>query len=319
MGKFIKDETGISAIITALVMTIILTATALALDIGAAYVDASYAQNAADAIALSIGEYLPVEQNDQSSKTMILAAANEFALKNGVYDLKTEDVIFCGLEDGKYKSVSVSVKKTSVTKLAKIIGVDNIKITKSATVSSKPVGSIKGAVPIGITEDAYDTAMATGNTQHVILKVGGGDGVNGFYGFIVLDDSNGNAVVLEKWMKYGYEFENYVGEILPIATGDKTSVVRDGVNYRLSLCNHYVGYDGCKVAHYVEDCPRVVFVLIYRFVNTNTVEIVGFAPFILEPSNKDDEIQGSFLDINISYTEKITEKDCGTYTYRLTG
>lgn len=315
---FLKDETGISAIITALVMTIILTAAALTIDIGSAYVEASNAQNAADAIALSIGRYLPVEEHDETKKTEIKNAAKEYAQKNGIYNFKTEDIIFSNLKNGKYTSVSVSVSKTSKTKLAGVIGVDNIDVKKDATVSAVPVGAVMGAVPIGITEDAYDYAVETGNTDHMVLKVGGGDGVNGFYGFIVLDDSNGNAMILEKWLKYGYPGVNYVGEILSVATGDKTSAARDGVEYRLSLCNHYVGYGGCKKEHFVETCPRIVFVLIYRFVDYRTVEVVGFAPFLLEPSEHDDEIQGSFVDINISYTDCIADKDFGTYTYRLT-
>lgn len=318
MFKILKDETGISAVITALVMTVLLTATALALDIGAAYVEASNAQNAADAIALSVGNFLPVEQYDDVKKSKAIKSASEYAEKNGVYNFKAEDVIFCNLEEGSYNSITINVQKTSLTKFAGIIGVENIEIVKSATVSALPIGSVEGAVPIGITEEAYDIAIATGNTEHIVLKVGGGDGVNGFYGFIVLDDSNGNANILEKWFKYGYPGENYVGEQLSIATGDKTSVARDGVLYRLSLCNHYVGYGGCTTEHYVEDCSRIVIVLIYRFVDWRTVEIVGFAPFILESSARDDEIQGSFLNMNISYTDRISDKKCGAYTYRLT-
>ncbi|HBL83479.1 MAG: hypothetical protein A2Y17_10605 [Clostridiales bacterium GWF2_38_85] len=317
MKRLLKNESGASAIIVALVMTLILTASALALDIGAAYVEASNTQNAADAIALSVGRYLPVDENDSLKINIVLNAASEYAQKNEVENFYPENVIFGDVKDGKFTSVTISVSKTSETRLAKIIGVDNIEILKSATVSARPVGSITGAVPLGITEEAYNNVISTGE-DHVIIKVGGGDGDTGFYGFVVLDDSNGNAALLEKWLKYGYEGENYVGQSLPVATGNKTSAARDAVEYRLSLCNHYVGYGGCIIDHYVEDCPRVMYILIYSFTDSRTVQIVGFAPFLLEGSPSDDEIQGSFIYTNISYTDRISEKDFGIYTYRLT-
>lgn len=318
MRKSWKEESGSAIIIVAMALTVIMTAAALVLDIGAAYVDASDAQNAADAIALSVGSYLPIEQNDETAKNEMKCAANEYARKNEIYNFDINTITFGNLVNGKYNSVTICVTKVSTTKIAGIIGVENIILVKSATVSAKAVGAISGAVPIGITEEAFDTAISTGHTTHIVLKVGGGDGENGFYGFIVLDDSNGNAVLLEKWFKYGYEGTNYVGETHMIATGNKTSVARDGVAYRLSLCPHYAGYGGCTIEHFDESCSRIVYILIYKFVDYRTVEVVGFAPFLLEPSSKDDEIQGSFIDINISYADQLSEKNCGTFTYRLT-
>jgi Flp pilus assembly protein TadG len=317
MLKFLKDETGISVVITALVMTVLLTFAALTVDIGAAYVKASEAQNAADAIALSVGNYLPLNLDDEAAISKAKAAAYEYAEKNGAKNFNADNVSFGDVQNGKYRSVSVSVDKQSSTSFARIIGVDNINIIKSATVSAENAGSVYGAVPIGIVEDTYDNAIAAGSTQHVKLKVGGGDGDTGFYGFIVLDDSKGNAVVLEKWLKYGYEGTNYVGQLLPVATGNKTSTARDGVAYRLSLCNHYAGMGGCTLEHYVDDCPRIVYVLVYKFVDTRTVQIVGFTPFLIEACGSDDEIQGSFIDVNISHADETSEKDCGLYTYRL--
>ncbi|MDD4476440.1 MAG: pilus assembly protein, partial [Eubacteriales bacterium] len=205
MWKFLKDESGESAVVVALSMTAILAMAALVLDIGMAYVEASSAQNAADAIALSVGRYLPVSQNDETKLNQIINEANKYAVKNGLTNFKAEDLVFEKVSNGKYRSLSVKVEKISETRLVKVIGVDDIKITKSASVSAVPTGSVSGAAPIGLTEEVYDAAIASGQTDHLTLKVGGGEGVNGFFGLIVLDGSNGNANVLEKWLKYGYE------------------------------------------------------------------------------------------------------------------
>jgi hypothetical protein len=319
MKRFFKDEKGASAIIIAFAMTFILAVSALVMDIGAAYVDASSAQNAADAIALSIGKYLPVEENDVSKKAIIINTAKEYALKNKVDGFDSDNLTFGDLSDGKYKSVSVTVTRVSITRLAGIIGVDNIEINKSASVSAVPAGTIRGAVPMGISEEAYDTAMETGQYEHVKLKVGGGGGENGFFGFLVLDDSNGNANVLEQWFKFGYPGTNSLGDTLRVATGNMTSVARNGVDYRLSQCNHYAGQGGCTPEHYDNDCSKVIYVLIYRMVDSKNVEVTGFAAFLLEESVTDDEILGTFLFKNTAYSDLVAEKDYGVYTYRLTG
>ena len=319
MRRFIKSETGASIIIVAFAMTLILTSAALALDIGAAYVDASQVQNAADAIALSVGKYLPVKIDDQAGKNLIINTAIDYAIKNKVDAFEAGNVVFGNFKNGKYTSVTVNVSKTSITKLAGIIGVDNIAVERKATVSAVPAGALKGAVPMGINENAYIHAMETGETEHIKLKVGGGSGDIGFYGFIVLDDSNGNSNVLEQWFKYGYPGTNSVGEILDVATGNKTSVARNGVNHRLSQCNHYPELGGCTTERYNDSCSKIIHVLIYRMVDSKSVEIVGFATFLLEPSDSDDEIQGTFIDANVSFSGIVSDKDFGTYTYRLTG
>lgn len=318
MLKFIKNETGVSAVLTALVMTVLLSFTALALDIGTAYVGASGSQNAADAIALSLGKYLPIAENDADVIALAKADACEYARKNHAENFSADNVVFNDLQDGKYRSLSVTVDKRCPTTFARIFGIDHVGVAKSATVSTVNVGAVSGAVPIGIVEQTYYDAVASGKTSHITLKVGGGEGDTGFYGFIVLDSSNGNAKLLEKWLNYGYDGTNYVGQFLPVATGNKTSAARNGVEYRLSLCSHYQGMGGCTTEHYVVGCPKIVYVLVYSFVESRTVEIVGFAPFLIEPSDKDDEIQGSFLNIVIPATEIISEKDFGLHTYRLT-
>ena len=318
MRKILKDESGESAVVVALMMTVILAMAALVLDIGMAYVEASSAQNAADAIVLSVGRYLPVSQNDNIKMNTIITEAKKYAEKNGLTNFKAEDLSFEKLANGKYSSLSVNVEKVSITRLAKIIGVEDITITKSASVSTVPTGAVSGAAPVGLTEEVYDAAIASGHTNHLTLKVGGGDGVNGFYGLIVLDGSNGNANVLEKWLKYGYEGTNYVGQVLPVATGNKTSAVKSSVDFRMASCNHYVGYGGCTPEHYVKNCSRVMYIPVYRVNPDRTIIAIGFTAILLEGSDDQDEIQGSLINVNVSYFDKISDKDCGIYTFRLT-
>jgi Flp pilus assembly protein TadG len=311
-------EEGASTVITAIILSFLLAMASLTIDIGMTYADASAIQNVADAVALSLGQCLPVEDN-AAAIAGVVALADEYAAKNGYTGLTAEDIILGGLVEDRYRSLTINLSKTSPTYLAKIIGVKEITSRKSATVSAVPAGSLVGCVPVGISAQSYQTAMATGIKEHVVFKAGGGGGENGFFGYIVIDGSNGNAKALLDTFKYGYDGEVCVGDIYPIAKGNKASVAKEGVNYRMSLCTHFPGDGGCNYLHYVEDCPRVMTFMIYDFVDSNTVRVKGFSAFVLEYSENEDEIQGSFIELNVAHSSYTSDIEGGIYTYRLTG
>ncbi len=319
LTKLFRPEDGISAIFVALTLSGLLAISSLTIDMGLAYVDASKIQNVADAVALSLGQYLPVGEEDQEKKALIVAKAIEYARKNDYEDLTEDDISFSGLVSGKYRSLTVTVSKTSTTYLAKVVGIDDITTEKTAAVSAVPAGSITGGVPIGISSKAYTDAVSSGQTEHVVFKDGGGSGENGFFGYIVIDGSNGNAAALLNFFEHGYQGEVKIGDTLPTATGNKASVARKGVAYRMSACCHNRSSGGCTVDCYVEGCPRIMYVLIYDFINSSTVKVKGFAAIILEESDDADEIKGSFINLNVSYTNYTSDTDCGIYTYRLIG
>jgi len=310
-------EDGSSAIIVAFLITGILTMASLTIDIGLAHTEASKIQNIADAVVLSLGSYLPLEENDTAGKALVISKAGEYALKNGYENFSPDEISFGEPEGGRYMSLSVRLQKTSETYLAKLVGMDSITVSKSAQVNVVPAGALKGCIPIGITKSSYTEAAESGIMEHIVFKEGGGGGVNGFFGFIVIDGSNGNSAALLNTLQYGYPGEVCSGDTFPAATGNKASVAKTGVEYRMSLCRHFPESGGCTVDHYVEDCPRVAYVLLYDFVNTRTVRVEGFAAIILEQSESADEIQGSFISMNVPYTPYTADTDTGIYTYKL--
>ncbi|MFA7636293.1 MAG: pilus assembly protein TadG-related protein [Monoglobales bacterium] len=317
MRGFFKNEDGAVVVIIAVIMTTLMTMAALAIDIGYAYVGASDAQNCADAACLSVNELLPVRVDDSVRKSQIIDRVIEYGEKNGVDNIARSDVTLENEKNGYYYSVNVYVNKVAQTNLARVIGIENITIRKKATVSALPAGGIVGAVPIGVKKDVFRSTE--GSNESVTLKFGGGDGTNGFYGYIVLDGAKGNANILEKWLKYGYPGENYVGETLPTASGNKASVAKNGVEYRMSLCTHYKTDGGCTKYHYVEDCPRVINVLVYDMVDDDNVKIEGFAPFILEYAEKEDEIKGAYLKMPVQQNNgSVGDEDFGGYILKLT-
>ena len=185
----------VSAVIVAIMLSLLLGIASLTIDIGMTYTDASAIQNVADAVALSLGRFLPVE-DDEAAIAEIIALADEYAAKNGYFGLQAEDIVLGDLVSGRYGALTINLSKTSPTYLAKIIGVEEITSRKSATISAVPAGSVTGCVPVGISASAYETAMATGITEHVVFKAGGGGGESGFFGYIVIDGSNSNMKAL---------------------------------------------------------------------------------------------------------------------------
>ncbi|MDD4689586.1 MAG: Tad domain-containing protein [Eubacteriales bacterium] len=317
MRGFLKNEDGAVVVIIALVMTVLMAMAALTIDIGYAYVVASETQNTADAACLSVYEFLPVGIWDTKCKNQIIERIIEYGKKNGVDNIESNDIIFGNDRDGYYYSVSVYVNKEVETNLARVIGVENIKVKKKATASALPAGGVIGAVPIGVNKGTFENSK--GSNDSVTLKFGGGDGVNGYYGYMVLDGANGNSYILEKWLKYGYPGENYVGQVLPTASGNKASVAKDGVQYRMSLCTHYKTDGGCTKQHYVESCPRIMNVLIYDLIDSDKVKIIGFAPFILEYADEADVIKGAYLKMPVQQNNgTVGDEDFGGYVLKLT-
>lgn len=316
--NMIKDESGSVLVITALSITVLMVFASLTIDIGGAYLEATNAQNIADAVAISAGALLPVSKNDTTIINTIKGQAKAYALKNSATALCDEDILLGDESNGFYHSLTIDVKKIVQTGLARVIGVDSIDLERSATTKATPAGSVRGAVPIGISKTVFDEAIASGNTKHITLKYGGGDGTGGFFGFLVLDGSHGNANILENWLKYGYDGENYVDEVIPTASGNKVSAARNGFEYRYYACTHYSSDGGCNAERFDLGCPRIIITLIYEQISKTKVKIVGFAPFILESVSSDGEIVGSYLKVNLPLTSgNISDLDCGTYNISL--
>lgn len=139
--RFTAEE-GASAVIVAIMLSLLLGMASLTIDIGMTYTDASAIQNVADAVALSLGRFLPVE-DDEAAIAEIIALADEYAAKNGYFGLQAEDIVLGDLVSGRYGALTINLSKTSPTYLAKIIGVEEITSRKSATISAVPAGSIK--------------------------------------------------------------------------------------------------------------------------------------------------------------------------------
>ena len=285
MLKFFKDEKGSNIVVIALVTTVILIFAAFIVDLGAAYIKTAEVQTAADAAVMAAGMQLPVNVNDTVKQSAVIATVTEYLSKNGVIDTSGINVYFNEITDDSYFRIGVDVPAVSPTGFAKIFGVNEVTFTRSAEARIIPCTSLNDLVPLSAREDVLSALIASGNTEHVVLKYGKNtdEVVQGAFGAIDLDGvKGGGANDYVSWLTYGYQGDLTVGTVLPIEAGNMDGPTLAGISARFNACTHFQSDGGCTAEHYSADCPRVMKVPVIQYVNSQYVKVVGFAAFVIE-------------------------------------
>ncbi|HOP11189.1 MAG TPA: pilus assembly protein TadG-related protein [Oscillospiraceae bacterium] len=327
MKNILKDEQGSNIVVVALSITVILVFAAFVVDLGAAYFKTAEVQTAADAAVMAAGMELPVNVNDTSKQSSMIATVLEYLNKNGITDTTEVNVYFSDEENEFYTRIGVDVPATSPTEFAKIIGVNEVTFTRSAEARTIPCTALSDLVPLSAREDVLAELIASGNTEHVILKYGSNteEVEQGAFGAIDLDGvKGGGANDYVSWLENGYQGELTVGTILPIEGGNMDGPTLTGLSERFNACTHYQSIGGCTAEHYVSDCPRVMKVPVIQYVDSKNVKIVGFAAFIIEDYTTyadDGYVIGTYVDmVNIGASKGDltgTAEDFGVYSLTL--
>lgn len=310
--KSIKDdESGSIVVIVAVAMTLVLALAALVLDFGLAYMKTAEIQNVADSAALSAGQKLPIPVNNDVKIADIKNCAIEYAMKNGVDDLSTDDVTLENIVSGNYTAIKVNIPATAELNFSRVIGFNNISINRTAKAVIQPCTKADGIVPLGVEIGKLNAAIASGQTTGIILKYGTGD--NGFYGAIDLDGvKGGGANDYSLWLAYGYTSTISVGEdLLPIESGNMSGPTNSAFWARYNQCTHYPGQGGCTKDHFVPTCPRVIKTIVYEIADKKYVDVKGFCAFILE-GKVDDNIKGSLIKFVTNGSPSHTNAGSGT-------
>jgi len=322
---FIHDEKGSTIVIVALVFTALIIIAALVIDIGIAYNKTAEIENAADAAALAAGKLLPVDTEDAVKVSAIKNKAIEYAVKNGITTLQSNDIELLNIVDGFYTQLQINIPLHMETSFAKIIGVDFLDVTRSAKVKITPCKKVDDAVPLSIEKTKMDTYLANGQTTHLALKYGAGEGTTGFFGAIDLDGvKGGGANDYELWLAFGYTSMLSAGEQLyPVEAGNMAGPTNDALTIRYNGCTHFPDSGGCTIDHYSTNCTRVVKTPVIEYDGSKNARICGFAAFVLEPFTSSGYIYGSFIKLVVSGEESDTVQvgdalDYGMYNVRLT-
>jgi hypothetical protein len=301
--RLLKHEDGQSVVIGAIALIAVLAMTGIVVDTGLSYIKASQYQNAVDAAVLAAGSKLPVpvsEEND-NKKIACKLFLLDYLNKNSIppEDIAATTVVFGDIVGGNYTSVKATVTTYVQYGFGPIVGINGKTVIKSAKSKIQTVTASDDIVPLGVEKGAFQTALAAGSGSiDFIVKDTGGGGEEGFYGAIDLDSvQGGGAPDFEIWLMYGYGGNIYLGDILPIEAGNMAGPTYDAFTARYSQCTHFPGDGGCNALHFDPDCPRVIQLLVYTMVDSHTVKVEGYAPFVLKTITESGEIVASYVKV----------------------
>jgi len=292
--NILHRENGAAAVVAAIAFTAMLAVCGLVIDLGSAYIQESTTQNTADAAAYAGATILPAAVDDDEQIQLVKDTVKEYVIKNGFNEGCIETVELEDIYDGNYYGVRVKLKKEVSYGFGSIIGVDATTVKKTAKVKLDPVTSSTSVAPLGIEVSRLSQAMEENQCQHIVIKYGSGDSTEGFFGALDLDGmQGGGAQDFASWLAFGYNGVLNVGDILPIEPGNMATPTYDAFTTRFNQCTHYIGSGGCTAEHFEADCPRVVTLIVYNFIDSKNIEVVGFISFVLEGINEDGEIIAS--------------------------
>lgn len=301
LQKLAFEERGSVLIIMALLMVALIASASLVIDVGIMFLNSTQVANAADAAVLAGAQSLTV------SNTQAEAIARQYAAKNNVADISVTI-------SPDSKSMEVKAQRDINLYLARTFGFDTSTASATSKATLEPATGVRGIVPLGVPEQEF----IFGETY--VLKFAASDSPEGEYhpgwkGVLALQ-GQGAKLYLED-LKFGFDQEVSIGDILNIQTGNISGNTFDGVQYRIDQCKHI---PSCTPESFHPDCTRIMLIPIIGSFGDKTVQISGFAAFFVQSvagMGNENYITGQFIHYSASGSSSATAPDTGIYIPRL--
>ncbi|GAA0591054.1 hypothetical protein GCM10009001_03850 [Virgibacillus siamensis] len=299
--KKLNRENGNVLVLVAAGMGALLLMTGLVIDGGNLFVKKSYLQKTANAAALSGAQEIVNSEAD------VETVVNRILAEHG------EEGSLQNLEITIGSQLNVVLTKNVPLYFASLFGIENVPVSANAKAAINPMGAAVGAVPLGI-----DESVELNYGETYTLKVDSGDVDHGNFGVLALDGPG--AKNYEQTLKYGFDEQLEVGDVIETESGNMAGPTSEGVDYRIDQCPTPEG-------DYTDrNCPRIILVVVYKPHDVhngklNSVEVTGFAYFYLKErmSGHEDEINGVFIKrTGRGSTVDVPATDNGAYTVSLT-
>ncbi|WBW95544.1 TadE/TadG family type IV pilus assembly protein [Oceanirhabdus sp. W0125-5] len=300
--NLLKEEKGSALPLFALFLVIIIGIAGLVIDGGILYKTKSHLKKTVNAAVLSGAQELTNDSDSVNQIVLeILKAHNE--------ENSLKEII---IETNNGYSLEVVLEKVVSLNFLKLFNINSLPVKVSSAVELFPMSRASGAVPLGI-----DKNIPLEYLKEYTLKVDSGDSEYGNFGILALSGPGGK--LYEQDLRYGYDGELKVGDIIETQTGNVEGKTKEAIDFRITSCNHAID----DYSH--RECSRIILVLVYEphLIQLNQlkeVKITGFAYFYLKtPFDKhDSSITGYFIKrVGTGFgDENIT--DNGAYTIRLT-
>ncbi len=297
--KYLNNKRGSAAILLAFMMTALLAAAALVVDVGNALQEKTNLANGLDAAALAGGQELP------SDAVKARTVAIQYLNANGI----DPDMVTISIAQNNTQMVLTGSKVVS-NHFARVLGIDTTTVGAEAAVKVGAATSASGGIrPLAIA----DQPIVYGQT--VVLKEEGGDGTNGNYGAVSFAGDYGAAVFTD-YLLNGYSGEIRVGDIIETEPGNMASsisTVEDIIDSDL-----YATYDSFE-----RNSPRAWTIPVLRSWDVSgrdDVEVIGFAQFFVESIQNNSgkaEITGKFIKFTTNGEIGETQQDYGVFGVKM--
>lgn len=296
--KMIRDQRGSTLALSALAILLLLSGTGVVIDGGTLYITKSHLQKAANAAVLSGAQELTGQQ------------ASVSAVIGDILQKHKEQTNLVSTDIQMKSNVRIHLKKDVTLGFGRLFGYDSLPVTVQAAAQILPMGAATGAAPLGI-----DESVALEYYKNYKLKVDSSGVDTGNFGILALGGTG--SATYEDNLRYGYQNEMKVGDVIDTETGNVSGKTRTSVQYRIDSCPYLPG----DYTH--RDCPRILLIPVYKPIDSSNqlkhIEVTGFAYFyISEPmSSTDTSISGMFIAKTGTGFVKPGAVDKGAYAIRL--
>jgi len=288
-------------------MTLLLGMAAITVDAGTLYLQRQRLANAVDAAALAGAQELPARPALAYQQAMAYAEQNGCSPEEVVVQIAPSN-----------KKITVTAQRQIPLFFARTLGHQTASVSAQATAAVSPVKALMGAAPLSIEEQIL--VFGEEYTLKSAPSEGGGEPLYGWYGPLSLGGSGARSYCQN--LKYGYESELRVGDVVATETGNMSGPTVEGIAYRVDACHHD---PPCTFEHFAPGCPRVLLVPVIVAQETSgnqikTVRIQGFAAFFIENyarQGNECEIRGRFVHTAVSAPYDESLPGYGVYAVHL--
>lgn len=237
-----RSRRGSAIVMMTLTMALIIGVGALVVDVGMMMLEAHTLQRASDAAALAAAARLEITPANSlnpdtaaSTSASRIAAANEavfIASRNGVV-ITPSAVTFPGA--GR---VQVRADGGTTMFLARIWGVDQAALARSATAEKSSVAAMRGLAPLGLSMDDFTANGKGGGTFSVSLARNTSDPFGSGNALALSLDNNPSkpVAIFERELNFGASTLVELGQTINSLNGanSQQNALRDAMNARLS-------------------------------------------------------------------------------------
>lgn len=296
-----SNNKGVSLVIIAVAMTLIMVCAALAVDVGAAATGRAGLSEALDAAALAgAQEYI---SNKPDTESVVKAYAEKNT--DNISEITTRI-------DEDTRTVEVHGVKQQKSFFARIFGFNVFNISVTAAAKIENISAINGARPLAVVQQTFKYGAV------YTLKEGGGSGNTGNYAAITLGGTGGS--VYRDNLLNGYSGTIKVGDQIATETGNIAGTTETCITQLVKGCTHN---PPCTYDYYNSNCTRIIFLPVVNTLTVNGkkyVKVMGFATFFLEGVTDhagQADVIGRFITYNMNGQTSSSINDYGTYGIRL--